>query len=98
MQRYRKPPPTGGRGLKKAFLWKKTFFLGSINKDLCEFGMDQRFFRIKRISILQIKNVKYVARLCLRCWFDSPLLFARPKSEDINGITTDRRSDEKPQL
>lgn len=45
MQRHRKPPPTGGRGLKKKrFSEKKTFFLGSINKDLCEFGMDQRFF------------------------------------------------------
>ena len=49
MQRYRKPPPTGGRGLKKGVSLKKTFFLGSINKDLCEFGMDQRFFRIKRL-------------------------------------------------
>ena len=50
------------------------------------------------ISVLEIKSVKYLALLCLRCWFDSPLLFARSKSEDINGITTDRRSDEKPQL
>jgi hypothetical protein len=50
------------------------------------------------ISVLEIKSVKYVARLCLRCWFDSLSLFARPKSEDINGITTDRRSDEKSQL
>lgn len=44
MQRYRKPPPTGGRGLKKKRFSEKNFFLGSINKDLCEFGMDQRFF------------------------------------------------------
>lgn len=50
MQRYRIPPPTGGRGLKKSVSLKKTLFLGSINKYLCEFGMDQRFFfRIKRL-------------------------------------------------
>ena len=35
------------------------------------------------ISILEIKSVKYLALLCPRCWFDSPSLFARSKSEGI---------------
>ncbi len=61
--------------------------------------MDQRFFlELNAYRYCKLRVFKYVALLCLRCWFDSLSLFARPKSEDINGITTDRRSDEKPQL
>ena len=51
MQRYRKPPPTGGRGLKKKRFSEKNFFLGYINKDLCEFGMDQRFLELNACNI-----------------------------------------------
>ena len=47
--------------LEKKRFSEKTLFLGSVNKDLCEFGMDQRLF-------LELNAYRYWKSRVLNMW------------------------------